>query len=76
VRRTIKILAVAALVAVMLVASISPALALKVRGGVLLKTEKPCERNLLVAQNDDGSQLQTGVVGRAPGCWVLTPGAA
>ena len=71
-RRTIKVLAVAALVATMLMASISPALAAKVRGGVLLKTTKPCEASL-VAQNAPGSHLQTNVPGRAPGCWVLLP---
>ena len=69
-RRSIKVLAVAALVATMLMASISPALAAKVRGGVLLKVTKPCEASL-VAQNAPGSHLRTNVPGRAPGCWVL-----
>ena len=71
-RRMIKVLAVAALVATMLVASISPALAAKVRGGVLLQTTRPCEARL-VAQNALGSHLQTNVPDRAPGCWVLLP---
>jgi hypothetical protein len=72
VRRMIKVLAVAALVATMLMASISPALAAKARGGVLLKTTRPCVASS-VAQNAPGSDLQTGVPDRAPGCWVLLP---
>jgi len=75
-RRTIKILTVAVLVGVMLVASISPALASKVRGGVLLQTDKPCNVTLS-AQNEPGSHLLDPAPGRAPGCWVvLPPGAA
>jgi hypothetical protein len=73
VRRVIKVLAVAALVALMLVASISPALAKAVRGGVLLQTTMPCVQNRDYAQNIPGSHLQTDVPGRAPGCWVLLP---
>ena len=42
-RRIIKVLAVAALVATILVASTSPALAKVQRGGVLLHTTRPCE---------------------------------
>ena len=75
-RRVIKVLAVAALVAVMLVASISPALAKAVRGGILLQTTTPCEHNTEFAQNVPGSHLRTGVPGRAPGCWVLLPPGA
>lgn len=74
-RRIIKVLAVAVLVGVMLVASISPVLAKAVRGGVLLKTTEPCNASL-VAQNDPGSHLLLNPEGRAPGCWVeLPPGA-
>ena len=71
-RRTIKVLAVAALVAVMLVASVSPALAAKVRGGVLLQTTRPCDASS-EARNVSGSQLIENPEGRAPGGWVLLP---
>jgi hypothetical protein len=76
VRRTIKILGVAAIVAVMLVASVSPALAAKVRGGVLLQTAQPCEWGAgRVAQNVPGTHLEVFDVGegRTPGCWVVLP---
>jgi hypothetical protein len=74
-RRMIKVLAVAALVATILVAGTSPALARVVRGGVLLHTERPCHATL-VAQNASGSHLLLNPEGRAPGCWVeLPPGA-
>jgi len=75
VRRMIKVLMVAALVAVMLMISVSPALALKVRGGVLLQTTKPCEASF-VAQNVPGSHLRSDVPRRAEGCWVLLPPTA
>ena len=75
-RRTIKVLAVAAIAAVMLVASVSPALAAKVRGGVLLQTTTPCKASS-EAGNVSGSHLQEfpegNSEGRAPGCWVLLP---
>ena len=71
-RRTIKALAVVALVAVILVASISPALAAKARGGVLLKSTTPCEASS-AARNAPGAHLRTEVPDRAPGCWVLLP---
>ena len=75
-RCTIKVLAVAAIVAVMLVASVSPALAAKVRGGVLLQTPRPCDASS-EARNVSGSHLtevpEGNPEGRAPGCWVLLP---
>ena len=74
-RRIIKVLAVVALVAMILVTSVSPALARAVRGGVQLKTITPCEASS-VAQNDDdsGSHLRTDAPGRTRGeCWVVLP---
>jgi hypothetical protein len=71
-RRTIKILAVMLLVGIMLVASISPALATRVRGGVLLPTAKPCTV-ILGAQSVPGSPFALDPPGRAPGCWVELP---
>jgi hypothetical protein len=74
VRRTIMVLVVAALVSVMLVASVSPVLAAKVRGGVLLQTEQPCKKGAgSHAQNVSGSHLEENPEGRAPGCWVVLP---
>ena len=69
-RHMIKVLAVAALVAMMLMVSISPALAAKARGGVLLKTTRPCDASS-EARNVSGSHLVENPEGRAPGCWVL-----
>ena len=72
----IKVLAVAALVATMLMASISPALAVKARGGVLLKKARPCDVSS-EARNVSGSHLKVFLEGnqegRAPGCWVVLP---
>ncbi len=71
-KRVIKVLAVAAIAAMILVTSVSPVLARAVRGGVLMKTTTPCEVSS-VAQNDSGSQLQIDPPGRVPGCWVVLP---
>jgi hypothetical protein len=74
VRRTIKVLAVATLVAMILAFSVSPALAKVVRGGELLNTSKPCEQGAgSHARNDPGSHLETNPPNRAEGCWVLLP---
>ena len=70
--RMIKVLAVAVLVAVMLVVSISPALAARVRGGVLLPTTTPCAPSLS-SQSVSESPLALDPPGRAPGCWVELP---
>ena len=77
-RRVIKVLAVSALVAMLLVASVSPAFAKVVRGGVLLKATTPCDLTSQVAQNDPGAPLQIFLPreGRTPGCWVLLPPSA
>ena len=70
-KRMIKVLMVAVLMAVILAASVSPALAAKARGGVLLSTTQPCLAN---TQNPN---LVLNPPGRAPGCWfLLPPGAA
>jgi hypothetical protein len=70
-KRMIKVLMVAVLTAVILVASISPALAKRKAGGVLLSTNQPCIAN---TQNPN---LVLNPPGRAPGCWfLLPPGAA
>ena len=72
-KRVIKVLLVMALMAVILVASISPALARAARGGVLLPTTQPCLAN---TQDADGGRLVLNPPGRAPGCWLLLPPGA
>jgi len=73
-KRMIKVLMVAVLMAVILAASVSPALAAKARGGVLLSTTQPCHA---IAQDASGEDLVLNPPGRAPGCWfLLPPGAA
>ena len=73
-KRKIKVLMVAVLMAVILAASVSPALAAKARGGVLLSTTQPCHA---IAQDASGEGLVLNPPGRAPGCWfLLPPGAA
>ena len=72
-KRIVKVLTVAVLVAMILVASISPAVAKRTAGGQQLSTEKPCKatRN---AQNDHhGADLRLDPKGRAKGCWALLP---
>ncbi|HWS81765.1 MAG TPA: hypothetical protein VN178_12145 [Rubrobacter sp.] len=69
-KRMIKVLLVAVLMAVILVASISPAMAVR-RAGVLLSSPQPCLAN---TQNPN---LVLNPPGRTPGCWfLLPPGAA
>jgi hypothetical protein len=73
-KRMIKVLMVAVLMAVILAASVSPALAAKARGGVLLSTTQPCHA---IARDASGEDLVLNPPGRAPGCWfLLPPGAA
>jgi hypothetical protein len=73
-KRLLKVLMVAVLMAVILAASVSPALAAKARGGVLLSTTQPCHA---IAQDASGEDLVLNPPGRAPGCWfLLPPGAA
>ena len=72
-KRMSRVLAVAVLVAVVLVSSMSPAMARRALGGQQLSTEKPCDatRN---AQNDHhGADLRMNPEGRAEGCWALLP---
>ena len=70
-KRMIKVLMVTVLMAVILVASISPALAIRKAGGVLLSSTQPC------LANPQDPNLVLNPPGRAPGCWfLLPPGAA
>jgi hypothetical protein len=73
-KRMIKVLLVAVLMAVILVASISPALAAQKVGGVLLSSPQPCHA---IANDTPGEHLVLNPPGRTPGCWfLLPPGAA
>ena len=70
----IKVFMVAVLVAVIVLASISPAMARRHPGGVLLSSPQPCHA---IAQDASGGRLVLNPPGRAPGCWfLLPPGAA
>jgi len=70
----IKVFMVAVLVAVIVLASISPAMARRHPGGVLLSSPQPC---YAIAQDASGGKLVLNPPGRAPGCWfLLPPGAA
>jgi hypothetical protein len=75
-KRMIKVLMVAVLMAVILVASISPAMARRHPGGVLLSSPQPCHA-IANVQDASGGSLVLNPPGRAPGCWfLLPPGAA
>ena len=79
-KRTIKVLLVAVLVAVLLVASISPALARPARFGERLNTDRPCyvHSNIANAQHGRGVQIVDSPVEDPDivhtGCWVVLPG--
>jgi len=72
VKRMIRVLAVATLVAVILVASMSPALARRANFGHRMPTGKPCEVTEK-AQNDSGAHHDPNPPGHT-GCWVVVPG--
>lgn len=75
-KRTIRVLAVATLVAVILVASMSPALARRGSFGHRMPTDKPCEvaeRDLTGPQNEGGAHHVSDPPGHT-GCWVVVPG--
>jgi hypothetical protein len=74
-KRMIKVLLVAVLMAVILVASVSPAMARRASGGVLLSSTQPCHA-IANAQDAPGGRLVLNPPGRAPGCWVLLPPGA
>jgi hypothetical protein len=79
VRRMIRVLAVAVLVAMILVTSISPALGKKAAGGQLLSTRSPCNAHEKHVKNDreDGAHLINNPPDRETrGCWVELPPSA
>jgi hypothetical protein len=79
-RRIIRVLAVAVLVAMILVTSISPALARRAAGGQRLSTEAPCNAPANAQNDRHGADLRNvededgdPETGRAEGCWALLP---
>jgi hypothetical protein len=78
VKRIVKVLTVAALVAMILVASISPALGRKAAGGHLQSTRSPCNAHEDHVKNDReaGAHLINDPDNRDPGCWVELPPSA
>jgi hypothetical protein len=76
VKRIVKVLGVAVLVAMILVTSISPALARRAAGGQLLSTDEPCTGPANPENDRPGVDFETNPEGRAPGCWALLPPSA
>ncbi len=79
-RRMIKVLAVVALVAMILVVSISPSLARPSRFGQNLGTEHPSNAEqhpactaTKNAQNEGGAHHVVNPPGHQDGCWVVLP---
>jgi uncharacterized membrane protein YdfJ with MMPL/SSD domain len=72
VKRLIRVLAVAVLVAVILVASISPVLARRAVGGHPMSTEKPCEATAK-AQNERGAHFEERPESQVALCWLVFP---
>ena len=72
-KRMIKVLMVAVLMAVILAASVSPALAAKARGGVLLSTTQPCHA---IANTQDASGERPGPQPTRSGTGMLVSVAA
>ena len=73
-QRTVKLLAVAVLVATVLVISSTVAFARPLRGGVPLQNEKVCEmlaENHPLAENDPRFEVRTG---STEPCWHISPG--
>jgi hypothetical protein len=80
-KRVIKVLVVAVLTAIILVASVSPAMARRASGGVLLETPRPCDppanaQNVVGERDAIGERVVLNPRGRTPGCWVLLPTSA
>jgi len=71
-KRMIKILVVTALIAVILVASVSPAMARRGNFGHRIPTDRPCVATEK-AQNEGGAHHEFNPEGHT-GCWVVVPG--
>jgi hypothetical protein len=75
VRRPIKVLTVATLVAIILVASISPVVARRAPGGHPMPTTKPCEVHLDTTkpQNEPGAHFEERPESEIALCWLVFP---
>jgi hypothetical protein len=69
VKRMIKVLAVAVLIAVILVASTSPVLARRAAGGHQMSTEQPCEE----ASAERGAHFEKRNKPEKDTCWLRFP---
>jgi hypothetical protein len=72
VKRIIRVLAVAALMAVILVSSMSPAMARRAFGGQPMPTTKPCYATAN-AHNDGGSHFELRPESEIALCWKVFP---
>jgi hypothetical protein len=70
--RMIRTLMVAVLIAVILVASVSPAMARRGNFGHRMPTGEPCDP-AKTAQNEGGAHHELDPDGHT-GCWVIVPG--
>ena len=76
-KRVLRVLVVALLMAVILGASVSPAMARRISGGILLPRPENCAAILEPARDTPAAErLLLDPPGRAPGCWVQLPPAA
>ena len=71
-KRIVKVLTVAALVAMILVSSMSPAMARRAHGGQPMPTDKPCTATAN-AQNEDGSHFELRPESEIALCWKVFP---
>ena len=71
-KRMIRVLAVAVLVAVILVASMSPTLARRQAGGVLMPTTKPCDLHP-ETKNDKVPHFEFRNTPEDNSCWMVLP---
>lgn len=71
-KRKLAILAVAALMAVILVSSMSPAMARRASGGQPMPTTKPCHATAN-AQNEGGSHFELRPESEIALCWKVFP---
>ena len=74
-KHTLKILSVAALMAVILVTSMSPAMARRQAGGILMPTTRPCEVHS-ETNNDEVPQFEFRDTPAPNSCWKVLPDQA
>lgn len=71
-KRIIRVLAVAALMAVILVASVSPAMARRALGGHPMPTTEPCFATTN-AQSEHGAHFEVRPESEVALCWLVFP---